>query len=1038
MEGKGMIKWLLILVAIVCAIQLFYFIPTGNVESAAEEAGLAAGELNSTEYKMAKLNHLDSMSSETVLSIPFLKDYTYSELKRQQLALGLDLKGGMSTVLEVDLSEFLKSLAGTSKKEPAFVQALADAKQAQRNSQSDYITLFADAYRNQPGDKPSLTKIFRRAAVLGDFNSETTDGEIIKALREKANETVSLTFNRLKERVDRLGVAQPNLSLDAGRDLILVELPGIDNPERAKQYLQASAALEFWDVYQISDQGIMATFQEADKRLKSAMGIADDAATVEMDTTYTPVYDEDGNVTDSTMQVVPRSGSDLLGNQGPLLSMLSLNANGAYGPTTFGIADRNAKDDISRMLRKSEIRSLFPKDSRFAWSYKPFVNADGESTKQYELSLLKTVPGSDKAPLEGDVVVKANSDTDPTNGEIGVALSMNPKGAKKWGEMTSNAARQGNRCIAIVLDSMVVSAPSVRVPITGGNSSITGNYTIDEAVQFANVLEVGKLPAKLDILQSNTVGPSLGAKNISRSIYSLLIGFGLLLLFMVLYYAGGGLIAIAALLLNLFFIFGSLSSFGTVLTLAGIAGVVLTIGMAVDASVIIYERIKEELRSGKSNLAAIQDGFSNSYSAIIDANVTTILVAGVLAYFGLGPIKGFAIVLIIGVICSLFTAVLVGKMIIDWYTKDKGNELSFWTGFSKDKFANLNIDWMGKRKIAYVISGVCLVAGLASIFTKGFDLGVDFKGGYAYNVQFAEGSNVDTEAVKNGLAEVLGATPEVKAVDSDNTLRILTSYLIEENGDDTDAKVMDKINEGLNNVTGANTTYEQFVNSDSPDSVTHITSSNKVQPTIADDIKKSSRYAGIIALILIFLYIFLRFNKWQYSLGAVAALAHDALIVLGIFSIFSGILPFSLSVDQNFVAAILTVIGYSINDTVVVFDRIREFMGIYTNKPKNEVINMAVNSTFSRTLITSFTTLLVVLILFIFGGSAIRGFAFALIVGIVVGTYSSVFVATPIVSDLADDLKTNRRSNKKSSSTSSSSNKGGSSFARTAEPTEGK
>ena len=1028
MEGKGMIKWLLILVAIVCAIQLFYFIPTGNVESAAEEAGLAAGELNSTEYKIAKLNHLDSMSSENVLSIPFLKDYTYSELKRQQLALGLDLKGGMSTVLEVDLSEFLSTLAGNSKDNEAFKNAIRDAKLAQTNSQSDFITLFADAYQAQPGDKPTLTKIFRRAAVLGEFNSETTDGEIIKALREKANETVSLTFNRLKERVDRLGVAQPNLSLDAGRDLILVELPGIDNPERAKQYLQASAALEFWDVYQINDQGILGTFQEADRRLKAAAGIDDTEQVIEMDTTFTKKYDSDGNeLAEVDTTFTPKAGSDLLGNQGPLLSLLTLN-NGSYSPTTFGVADRTAKDDIDALLRKAEIRALFPKESRFAWSYKPFENDEGV-TKLYELSLLKTVPGSDKAPLEGDVVVKANSDTDPATGQIGVALSMNPKGAKKWGEMTTRAAQQGNRCIAIVLDSMVVSAPTVNGPITGGNSSITGNYSIEEAVQFANVLEVGKLPAKLNIIQSNTVGPSLGAKNISSSVWSLLVGFGLLLLFMLLYYAGGGLIAILALLLNLFFIFGSLSSFGTVLTLAGIAGVVLTIGMAVDASVIIYERIKEELRAGKSNLAAIQDGFSNSYSAIIDANVTTILVAGVLAWFGLGPIKGFAIVLIIGVICSLFTAVLVGKMIIDWYTKDKGNELSFWTGFSKDMFANLNIDWMGKRKIAYVISGFLIIAGLASIFTRGFDLGVDFKGGYAYNVQFAEGTNVDSEAIKGGLAEVLGATPEVKAVDTDNTLRILTSYLIEENGDDTDRKVMEKINEGLNNVTGANTTIEQFMDSYSGDDITHITQSNKVQPTIADDIKQSSKYAGVIALILIFLYIFLRFNKWQYSLGAVAALAHDALVVLGLFSLLKGLLPFSLSVDQNFVAAILTVIGYSINDTVVVFDRIREYMGIYTNKPKNEVINMAVNSTFSRTLITSFTTLLVVLILFIFGGSAIKGFAFALIIGIVVGTYSSVFVATPIVSDLADDLKTNRRAR---SSSSSSSKKGGKSFGRSA------
>lgn len=1015
-----MIKLLLILLTLVFAMQFFYFIPTNRVENEAAQlaetakaAALANGNDGEIAYKMARNAYLDSMSSETILSIPMLKSYTYSDLKSQQLALGLDLKGGMSTVMEVDLGDFLENLAGSNKKDPAFVAAIAQAKEAQKNSDSDFITLFADAY-NQQANASSLSKIFRRAEVLGDLTATTSNGDVIKLLREKANETVSLTFNRLKERVDRLGVSQPNLSLDAGRDLILVEMPGIDNQERAKEYLQASAELGFWDLYTPADQGILAAFTEADRVLKNKLGVDDSAGSTVMDTVWTDQYDEDGNVIDSTMQLVPKN--DVLANAGPLLSKLSLN-NGQIGSYAVGVADKNKKDAIDKLMADPSVASLLPKDAKLMWSYQPYVTPEKVETKQYELYVIKKQPGTDKAPLEGDVVTRAEPTQNPTTGETEVSLSMDAKGAKKWGEMTTRAANAGNRPIAIALDGGVVSAPTVNQPITGGRSSITGNYSIQEAVDFSNILEVGKLPAKTKIIQSSTVGPSLGAKNISRSVNSLLVGFGLLLLFMLLYYAGGGLVAILALILNLFFIFGSLSSLGTVLTLAGIAGVVLTIGMAVDASVIIYERIKEELRAGKSQLAAIQDGFTNSYSAIIDANVTTILVALVLAFYGLGPIKGFAVVLIVGVISSLLTAVIVGKMMIDWWTKGKGNNISFWTGFSKDMFANLNIDWMGKRKIAYILSSVVILGGLVSMFTKGFDLGVDFKGGYSYNVQFAENANV--EAIKNGLAEVLGSTPEVKEVDGSNTLRITTSYLINEN--DADDKVAAKLLEGINNVTGANTSFEQFANADAADNVTHITSVNKVQPTIADDIKNSSRKAGVLALILIFLYIFLRFNKWQYSLGAVAALAHDTLVVLGLFSILSGIVPWSLSIDQNFVAAILTVIGYSINDTVVVFDRIREYMGIYTNKPKNEVINMAVNSTFSRTLITSFTTLLVIFILFIFGGASIKGFAFALLIGVVVGTYSSVFVATPIVSDLADDLKVNRPTSSSSSSKKSSS-----------------
>jgi SecD/SecF fusion protein len=510
------------------------------------------------------------------------------------------------------------------------------------------------------------------------------------------------------------------------------------------------------------------------------------------------------------------------------------------------------------------------------------------------------------------------------------------------------------------------------------------------------------LPAETKIIQESLVGPSLGQQNIDRSTNSLLIGFLLLLGFMVFYYGGGGIVAIIVLFLNLFFIFGALASYGTVLTLPGVAGIILTVGMAVDANVIIYERIREELREGKSVAAAISDGFQNSYSAIIDANVTTILTAFVLAYFGLGPIKGFAVVLIIGVLSSLFTAVLVGRLIIDWWV-GKGRNITFFTGFSKDVLSDLTIDWLSKRKMAYIISGSLIALGLVSFVARGFELGVDFKGGYSYNITFDQSQEINADDLRDALTVAFEGEPTVKAVDTENTFNVVTDYMVDNTDDNASDMVMEKLYEGVNNIMGGSLVLDNFKSPDGEG--TYVSSSSKVGPTIADDIKNSAYYATIFALLLIFLYIFIRFSKWQYSMGAVAALFHDTMIVLAIFSIGHGILPFSLEIDQAFIAAILTVIGYSINDTVVVFDRIREFMGLYTKKSKEEVINMAINSTISRTVITSLTTLLMVAILFVFGGSSIKGFAFALLVGIVVGTYSSVFVATPVMSDLTGDLK---------------------------------
>ncbi len=1028
MAGKGIIKFFLVVVTLFCALQYFYMYPTYGVENNATEyattkAANAPEEQKAEIFKAAETRYLDSMSSEVIFSVPMIKNYTYNDLKAAQLALGLDLKGGMSVVLQVDLRELIQVLSDDSQR-LTFKNALDKASAAQQNSQTDYVTLFANAYKEEAAGKEKLADIFSRGVLREEIDFETSDDKVIALLRQKANETVSLTFQRLKDRIDELGVVQPNVSLDAARDLIIVELPGITNPKRARDFLQSTAKLEFWDVHRISDPGVLEAFLQADEKLSKLESNDTTEVTkitqTRIDTSF--VLDSLGNSTveiASIDTIAIEDFQDPLANRGPLLSALQLNASSggqALMPlSVMGIAKKNQKDIIDKYLSEPSIKVLFPRDLEFRWALKPASGYGEESTivtdDSYELYAIKKVRGKNTAPLEGDHVTNASANPDPQSGEIQVSLRMDGTGAKIWGEMTTKAYNDGQREIAIVLDDKVVSAPALRNgPILGGNSSITGGFTLQEAEDLAKILQIGKLPAKTQIIQESLVGPSLGVENINSSINSLLIGFGIVLLFMVFYYSTAGIVSILALFLNLFFIFGSLASLGTVLTLPGIAGIVLTIGMAVDANVIIYERIREELREGKTLLMSIRDGFQNSYSAIIDANVTTILVAAVLAYFGMGPIKGFAVVLIIGVISSLFTAVLVGRLMIDWWTL-KDRNLNFWTGISKGAFSNLSIDWLGKRRIAYIFSSVIIIVGLGSFFTRGFELGVDFKGGYSYNVQFDDNLTVDADVLRRELTNAFGSAPVVKAVSTGNAYNITTSYLINENNEDTDEKVLDKLFAGVNAAVGGSLNKDHFENPDTDG--THITQSSKVGPTIAGDIKRSSVYATIFALLFIFLYIFARFNKWQYSLGAVAALFHDVLFVLSIFSLFYGILPFSMEIDQAFIAAILTVIGYSINDTVVVFDRIREFMNAYSKRNKTEVINMAINSTVSRTVITSLTTLFVVLILFVFGGGSIKGFAFALLVGIVVGTYSSIFIATPVMSDLTGEL-TPKESKKKS------------------------
>lgn len=1021
MEGKGLIKFFLVLMIIVSAFQYLFVIPTNKIENNADKyaeqvaAGIEDEAQRIASQKAARIQFLDSVSSEEVFKLPLIKSYTYDDLKKQQLGLGLDLKGGMSAVLQVDLNELLLTLSNNSR-DPDFTKAMENANAALTNSQSDFITLFANEYQKLDSAKPLARIFLRNESMREEINTESSNGEVIQVLRRLSNETVQLTFDRLKERIDKLGVTQPNVFLDAARDLIIVEIPGIENPQRARNFLSASAKLEFWDTYWVNDPGIAEAFTQANERLKNPGSDTLEVPEITYDTTWNYTqYDTIGNPIDSAIQLTPRN-ADANINSGPLFSIFNMNgmpgSQQSYSLATMGTAEKNKREAILRMLRKPEIASLFPKDLQFRWSQDPVVDLDGELTREYELYAVKG-RSDGTAQLEGDVVTNASQSPDPTTGEPQVSLQMNNKGRKLWADMTTKAYNNGGRQVAIVLDSTVVSAPGVRSgPITGGSTSISGGFSVQEAVDLANILQIGKLPAKTRIIQESTVGPSLGKENIRRSLRSLIIGVLLILVFMVFYYGGGGIVSIIALLLNLVFIFGVLASINTVLTLPGMAGIVLTIGMAVDANVIIFERIREELRAGKTALAAISDGFKNSYSAIIDANVTTILVALVLNFYGLGPIKGFAIVLIIGVISSVFTAVLVGKLIIDWWM-GRGGNMSFWTAPSKNAFANLNVDWIGKRKIAYVISGTIILAGMVSLATRSLDLGVDFQGGYSYTVQFEDGIDVDAETLKTGLAGVLEAAPQVKSVDTDNTFNIVTKYMIDSNADDAINQVTTKLGEGLNTITGGKIDDKLFAEPDAVNT-THIISSSKVGPTIADDIKKSSFSAGIIALILIFAYIFIRFNKWQFSLGAVTALFHDSLILIGLFSLLWGRLPFSMEIDQAFIAALLTVIGYSINDTVVVFDRIREYLGIYTGKSTDDVLNMAINSTFSRTIITSLTTLLIVTILLVFGGSSIKGFAFALFIGILVGTYSSIFVATPVVRDLTKDLSMKAKSKSES------------------------
>jgi SecD/SecF fusion protein len=977
MQAKGIIQFFLVLLLLVCASQFLYYIPTNKVEKDADAYAQRMAPAAATPAQLrAERNHfLDSMSSVQIFKSSILGNFTYTELKSKQLALGLDLKGGMSVLLQVDLQDFLTALSGKSE-DPNFLAALKNAKEMQKQSQGDYISLFVQEYKRLAGDNKLATIFARNESLKGSLNIESTDAQVQNIMRIKANETVDETFKRLKQRIDKLGVIQPNVSLDKARDIIIVELPGVENPQRAREFLTKAAKLEFWEVYRISDPIIGQALQDGDNTLK-ALASGDTSSIGKVDTSK-------NNVT------------------GPLFAALSPNGGGAFSPAVIGIAEKNKREAISKMLATPQVAARFPSDLIFRWSKDPIKDPTGKSANQYELFAVKKSAGKDGPALDGERVTDARAQSGDKSGGVEVSLRMDNEGSNAWSALTTKCAQDNNREVAILLDDQVVSAPRVINPITGGNSSITGSYTVQEAQDMASVLQVGKLPAKAEIIQESTVGPSLGEANIKASLWSLGISFLAIMLFMGVYYSTGGIISIIALFANLFFIIGMLTSRGTVLTLPGIAGIVLTMGMAVDANVIIYERIREELAEGKSKLQAIADGFKNSMSAVVDGHVTAFLTSVVLIWKGLGPIKGFGVVLAVGVMFTLFTAVLVSRLIIDWWI-GRGNDISFFAKFSEGAFKNINYDWMKMRKKAYLFSAAIILAGVVSIFVRkpAFEFGVDFLGGYKFEVAFDKKMN--PEDLRTAFAKSFeGQSTNVKAVNADNTFDITTSYLTNETGDKVQEKVIDKLFEGVNAASGGGLDDKKFKAGDA--SATHIKSSVKVGPAVADDIRTSSIWTTIFGILIIGAYILIRFNRWQYSLGIVIAAVHDALITVSLFTLFHGIVPWSMEVNQDFIAALLTIIGYSINDTVIVYDRIREYMRKYTNKPMAQVINDGINSTLSRTIITSLTVLMVTFILFLFGGSAIKGFAFALFVGLLAGTYSSIFIAAPVMMDFSRNL----------------------------------
>ena len=984
MQNKGAILTFAILLAAVCFYQLSFTVVSNRVKDNAIE--YAQGD------EMKEYQYLDSMKSEVVYNFLGLKKFTYKDVQELEINLGLDLKGGMNVTLQVEVQDIIRAMSNNSDDE-TFNAALALATKNQENSTKDYVTLFGEAFE-EIDPNARLASIFNTLELRDQVNFNTTNAEVLRIIDEQTKAAIANAFNIIRTRIDRFGVAQPNIQNLQTSGRILVELPGVKDQNRVRSLLQGTANLEFWETYE--NQEVYQYMLQANERIKemqvlesekSANETADEVTETEAvaDTTENSLLSEleAGAAGDTT---ATPDNLAAFREQYPLFALLNPSTDQTgqlYPGPVVGMANAKDTSRINSYLHNPQIRSVFPRDMKFAWTAKSV----DEAGNFYRLIALKVTTRDGKAPLDGGVITDARQDYDQFGTNPEVAMQMNAEGAKIWQRMTKENV---GKSIAIVLDGYVRSFPNVNGEIPGGRSSITGLESIEEAQDLANVLKSGKMPAPARIIQEDIVGPSLGQKAINSGLISFVIAFALVLIYMLFFYSkNAGLAANIALVANMFFIFGILASLGAVLTLPGIAGIVLTIGMSVDANVLIYERIQEEMRAGKGVKLAITDGYKNAYSAIIDGQVTTLLTGIVLYLFGSGPIKGFATTLIIGILTSLFSAIFLTRLIFEWQLK-KGGRILFASTATEGWLRNMKIKFLEKRKMFYVISGVFILISIGSFLVRGLNYGIDFKGGRSYIVEFQK--DVEVGEVRAALADVFDAAPEVKT--SGNDIKITTDYKIEDHSENIDNEVEALLMKGLQDadLIDKSVTLEEFTQE-------YQQSSQKVGPTISDDIRKDAAIAIGFSLIIIFLYILVRFRDWQYGLGAVAALAHDSLIVLGIFSLFSGVLPFTLEIDQAFIAAILTVLGYSINDTVVVFDRIREYLGLHPKRDRVENVDAALNSTLRRTFSTSLSTFVVLLAIFLFGGATIRGFTFALLVGVVVGTYSSLFIATPIAHD---------------------------------------
>ncbi|TCO09648.1 protein translocase subunit SecDF [Natronoflexus pectinivorans] len=996
MQNKGAIRLFAILLALVSLYQLIFTYHARKVERDATEFAIkmAGPDADQETLRGYEVQFLDSMAHEVVYNFLFgLRQYTYLETKAREINFGLDLRGGMNLILEVQVADIVDALSNYNQ-DDNFRSALQLAREREMTSTRDFITLFGEAFEEVAPDA-SLAAIFNTVELRDRVRYDSSNDEVIRVLRRESEAAISNAFNILRTRIDRFGVVQPNVQrLPQSPGRVLIELPGVTEPERVRNLLRGTANLEFWETF--DNQTIQPYLIQANEIItRRVMAQRMDSA-VETETTddVDVIADQLEGEDDETSLLRDLDLEDIDTTDQDLRTLFTIlqPVGRASGPVV-GVAASRHMAQIDEWLQLEEVRSALPRDLKLLWTVKPIPRNDlqfwvpnaGDTREQFfQLVAIRANTMDGRAPLEGDVITNA-SDRVTQTGAFEVAMSMNSEGARTWARLTN--ANIG-KSIAIVLDGYVYSFPTVQNEIRGGQSSITGNFSPEEAKDLANILRSGSLPAPAHIVEDHVVGPSLGAEAVSAGLKSFIWAFIVVLIYMMIYYGfKAGVVADIALVSNMFFVMGVLAAFNAVLTLPGIAGIVLTIGMSVDANVLIYERIREELKAGKGLRLAISDGYKNAFSAIIDANVTTFLTGLILFMFGTGPVKGFATTLMIGIATSFFSAVFITRLVYEWLLDSKV-DIKFGSKFTSNLFKNTKIAFLEKRKVAFILSGAFFLIAVGSLSVRGLQQGIDFTGGRTYLVRFAE--NVNSVEVFSSVSEAFeGANTEVKTFGTANQVRIATNYLVFETDEVADSRVEDRLFAGVQPFLPSGTTQDTFMSD-------YVMSSQKVGPTIAADIKSRAAYAVVFSLIVIFLYILLRFRTWQLGVGALAAVIHDVMFVLGIFSLFYTIAPFALEIDQAFIAAILTVIGYSINDTVVVFDRIREYRLLYPKRNLREVFNLAINSTISRTINTSMTTLVVLLVIFVFGSEVIRGFVFALIVGVLVGTYSSIFVASPI------------------------------------------